>query len=178
MRLSKITCGDAYDFLMDLGLHYQEMIAQERETGDGRQQKGYDGQRLPDHVIMNYPLEAPRFLGALRWWPSPKKRTSRVKKNSKKRQVTAKDGRETSSPRVHVYTFARADEENSRSAEEVSVDIIASYLIPGLDARELDATFDCNVDVYCVRDVAPGKQVFCVSFSATPRLLRYMQGDF
>ena len=28
---------------------------------------------LPDHVVMNYLLEAPRFLGALRWWPKDSK---------------------------------------------------------------------------------------------------------
>lgn len=58
-------CGDAYHYLIDLGV----------ERGE-----------LPDHVVMNFPLEAPRFLGALRWWPQSKK-----------------------SPRIHVYTFIGRD---------------------------------------------------------------------
>ena len=134
-------CGDAYDFLMDLGL--TERLA------------------LPDHVVMNYPLEAPRFLGALRWWP----KDSHV------------------SPRVHVYTFARATDE--ASAEDVAVDMIASNLIAGLHTGvaserrgELNECYDCNVQVHAVRDVAPGKTVFCVSFSATPLLIKAMQGYY
>ena len=137
----KAKCGDAYDFLMDLGLT-------ERHP-------------LPDHVVMNYPLEAPRFLGALRWWP----KDSHV------------------SPRVHVYTFARATDD--ATAEDGAVDMIASNLIAGLPTGvasqrrgELNECYDCNVQVHAVRDVAPGKTVFCVSFSATPSLIKAMQGYF
>jgi tRNA (guanine37-N1)-methyltransferase len=151
VKLASAQCGDAYEFLMDLGLDGEAM--------------------LPDHVVMNYPLEAPRFLGALRWWP-----TGRRKHDSQKG---------SGGPRLHVYTFARA--EQNRCAEEVAVDAIASHLvvstIPNTDGgdycrgSELEE-YGCKVHVHFVRDVAPGKKVFCVAFTATPKLLRYMQGDF
>ena len=140
-KLERIQCGDAYDFLIDLGL------------GDSE---------LPHHVVMNYPLEAPSFLGALRWWNVD---GSRV-------------------PRVHVYTFAKA-EDDGRSAEDVAIDWIAENLLPQLDdtvmthrRSELDEEYGCHVSIHHVRDVAPGKKVYCVSFSATPKLIRVMQGDF
>jgi hypothetical protein len=63
--------------------------------------------------------------------------------------------------------------------------LIASNLIAGSHSGmaserrgELDEFYDCNVQVHAVRDVAPGKTVFCVSFSATPSLIKAMQGDF
>jgi tRNA G37 N-methylase Trm5 len=151
VKLASAHCGDSYEFLMDLGLNGAAM--------------------LPDHVVMNYPLEAPRFLGALRWWP-----TGRRKDDSQEK---------IGGPRLHVYTFARA--EGNRCAEDVAVDAIASHLVvstvpnsDGDDSRrgsELEE-YGCGAHVHFVRDVAPGKKVFCVSFTATPKLLRYMQGDF
>jgi hypothetical protein len=92
-----------------------------------------------------------------------------------------------------VYTFACADKETDRSAEDVAVDLVASNLLPmpysslnnnqnydpTINRRaELNEEYDCRVCIHPVRDVAPGKVVMCVSFSATPKLLRYMQGDF
>lgn len=155
-RFEKLSCSDAYDFLMDLGL------GNEKEES-----------RLPHHVLLNFPLEAPRFLGALRWWP--------VKATSK-RSNKNEDEHSFHSPRVHVYTFARADPDTNRSAEDVAVDLIASNLLPMGDsthrADELNNDYGCEVNVHHVRDVAPGKVVMCVSFNATPRLLRCMQGDF
>lgn len=154
----RIQCGDAYDFLMDLGLGRNG-----NEEGIGR---------LPDHVILNFPLDSPKFLGSLRWWPVERKR-----QNNKGSKAIR------SGPRVHVYTFARGDPETERSAEDVAVDLVASNLLPQSGnpinrTRELNEEYDCQLKVHPVRDVAPGKLVLCVSFTATPKLLSYMQGDF
>jgi tRNA (guanine37-N1)-methyltransferase len=176
---SRISCTDSYDFLMDLGILPDTLLPptlkpppparwppRSRRTKDIT--TPVNRVRLPDHVVMNFPLEAPTFLGALRWWP-------------------ADTGTE---PRVHVYTFARADDddegttEGSRTAEEVAVDLIADNLLPqsSMVSRkrmsELNEEYSCKIKVHAVRDVAPGKRVFCVSFSATSKLLRHMRGDF
>jgi tRNA (guanine37-N1)-methyltransferase len=140
---TKISCQDAYDFLTDIGLS--------------------EGQP-PHHVVMNYPLESPRFLAALRWWPAPSRKTDVV-------------------THVHVYTFAREDE--IRSVEEVAVDLVAENLLPVGGAAELAthrrAELDelgCETEARVIRDVAPGKVVVCVSFKATKRLIKHIQGDF
>ena len=160
-KFSDIRCGDAYEFLMDLGTC------------------GPNGQ-LPDHIHMNFPLEAPSFLGALRWWPIPRKQPLRKNKNTLNSESNI-SARKPS--RIHVYTFARADAETHRTAEETAVDVIAEELLPmGPQAihrwEELNEDYDCDLHVHHVRDVAPGKLVLCVSFTATDKLLRYMQGDF
>jgi tRNA (guanine37-N1)-methyltransferase len=150
----QLTCGDTYNFLMDLG-----------------------NDEIPDHVLMNYPLEAPTFLGALRWWPWKRfvQRFEQVQRH----------------PRFHVYTFARS-EKDANDEEEVAVDIIANELLPSIDMKggdessssrphrrdELNEEFYAQVQTRLVRDVAPGKVVVCVSFSLTPKLVRYMQGDY
>jgi tRNA (guanine37-N1)-methyltransferase len=226
----KIECGDAYAFLTGIGLLQQEpTLAPEdssptqNQTNNRRHSRGRINRkpsrpRMPDHVIMNFPLEAPSFLGALRWWPVEKKRAStRTKSRSlASHAVEERPGDGTVVPRVHVYTFARADPATHRSAEEVAVDLIATNLLPPMTKsksflsspvataedlkeeavasvdqpsegescalfnrrEELNVVFGCNVSVHAVRDVAPGKTVFCVSFSATDKLLRHMQGDF
>lgn len=151
----KVTCGDAFDFIQNLG----------------------NLKEFPHHVVMNFPLDSPSFLGALRWWT--------IKNDMK---VT---------PTIHLYTFARGDDPKEggegsdtssvppRDAAEVAVDLVAEALLPEGGAievskyrRQLLDKMGCNVTTKEVRDVAPGKVVMYVSFKATETLLRSMQGDF
>jgi tRNA (guanine37-N1)-methyltransferase len=148
-----LSCGDAYDFMIELGT--------DRSAED-----------TPDHILMNFPLEAPSFLGALRWWSS---------------KVVAEKFRTTKRyPRFHVYTFARSSAKNLDDEEEVAVNLIADQLLPEMGQAtnshyrrdELNEDFGAKFQTRIVRDVAPGKVVVCVSFYLTPVLIRYMQGDF
>lgn len=148
----KVTCGDAFDFIQDLG----------------------NMDRLPHHVVMNFPLDSPSFLGALRWWD-------------------VEDELEVV-PTFHLYTFARGDDPKvdgisddlpPRDAAEVAVDLVAAALLPEGGAIEVSKyrraildTMGCDVQTKEVRDVAPGKVVINVSFKATATLLRRMRGDF
>jgi tRNA G37 N-methylase Trm5 len=124
-----LSCGDSYEYLMDLGLGNVAlpsaalssssssvsspvvstkskkwgMISRERRystnenDSEKKKTKKNSGVILPDHVIMNYPLEAPSFLGALRWWDA--------------RAIQQREDNQQALPRFHVYTFARADRE-------------------------------------------------------------------
>jgi tRNA G37 N-methylase Trm5 len=124
-----ITELDAYKFLVDLGVKQAS---------------------LPHHVVMNYPLEAPKFLGALRWWPT----------------------HSDIAPRLHVYTFCESPQGALRQ--------VAEALVPMTDESIFDEDdfASCNVTVHMVRDVTPNTTVACVSFSATADLLKVVQGDF
>jgi tRNA (guanine37-N1)-methyltransferase len=124
-----ITELDAYKFLVDLGVKQAS---------------------LPHHVVMNYPLEAPKFLGALRWWPT----------------------HSDIAPRLHVYTFCESPQGALRQ--------VAEALVPMTDESIFDEDdfASCNVTVHMVRDVTPNTTVACVSFSATSDLLKVVQGDF
>ena len=44
--------------------------------------------------------------------------------------------------------------------------------------NEFNDEFNTTISTRLVRDVAPGKVVVCVSFYITPKLIRYMQGDY
>mmetsp|Transcript_9710 Transcript_9710/g.21897 ORF Transcript_9710/g.21897 Transcript_9710/m.21897 type:complete len:602 (+) Transcript_9710:28-1833(+) len=139
----QVQCGDASQFIMNLGI---------------------DGvSNLPDHLLLNFPLDSASFLNSLRWWPSGESIES--------------------PPRVHMYTFARGDEE--RTPAEVAIDMVAEgllpeggYVEPSKFRGEYLDQLGCNVQAREVRDAAPGKLVICVSFSVTRLLLRRMQGDF
>lgn len=153
----RVECGDARDFIMNLG-----MSATTTEEQDSSSKEA-SVSNLPHHLILNYPLDSPSFLNALRWWPSGEKMAFH--------------------PRVHVYTFARGDEE--RTAAEVAIDGVADgllpeggYVEPSKFRGEYLDSLGCNVTAREVRDAAPGKLVICVSFSVTRMLLRRMQGDY
>ena len=206
----ELTQKDAYDFLMDLGSsptttttkHKSPYRRRRKKKGDGKSDKESNGSiekqeevwSLPDHILMNYPLEGPTFLGALRWWP-----TSHVDDYYERKGTY---------PRFHIYTFASrrsstsasTKKDNDRQAEENAVDVIANELLPWSSSspssssddnedeegsgaatttrHEMNQEFDANVHTRLVRDVAPGKVVVLVSFSLTPKLVRYMQGSF
>jgi tRNA (guanine37-N1)-methyltransferase len=137
-----VQCGDAREFIANLG------------TGISN---------LPNHLILNFPLDSASFLNALRWWPSGDKILDPT--------------------RVHVYTFARVDKD--RTAAEAAIDLVANGLLP--EGGYTESTkfrekylndLGCQVAAREIRDAAPGKLVICVSFSVTQLLLRRMQGDY
>mmetsp|Transcript_35498 Transcript_35498/g.65685 ORF Transcript_35498/g.65685 Transcript_35498/m.65685 type:complete len:637 (-) Transcript_35498:58-1968(-) len=151
----QVQCGDASQFIMNLGIDMSDSSSAE-DTGVSN---------LPDHLLLNFPLDSPSFLNALRWWPSGENNIE-------------------SPPRVHVYTFARGDE--VRTAAEVAIDMVADGLLPEggyvepskFRGEYLNEELGCNIEAREIRDAAPGKLVICVSFSVTPVLLRRMQGDY
>ena len=157
----QVTCGDASQFIMNLGI--DATISSEDED-DTEVPSTASNNNLPDHLLLNFPLDSPSFLNALRWWPS--------------------SVQSTTTTRVHVYTFARADDD--RTAAEVAIDMVADGLLPEGGYVEpskfrggyLNDELGCNVKAREIRDAAPGKLVICVSFSVTRLLLRRMQGDY
>lgn len=148
-RIFDVNCGDAFDFIQNLSAM----------------------KTLPNHVVMNYPLDSASFLGALRWWPSSGPDMKRP-------------------PEVHLYTFARGDDkkdlgESARDAIEVAIDLVADGLLPEGGAIESTRNrraflnnLGCSVNAREVRDVAPGKVVIYVNFKVTKSLLSTMHGDF
>eukprot|EP00577_Skeletonema_sp_RCC1716_P012282 CAMPEP_0113409250 /NCGR_PEP_ID=MMETSP0013_2-20120614/21047_1 /TAXON_ID=2843 ORGANISM="Skeletonema costatum, Strain 1716" /NCGR_SAMPLE_ID=MMETSP0013_2 /ASSEMBLY_ACC=CAM_ASM_000158 /LENGTH=409 /DNA_ID=CAMNT_0000295355 /DNA_START=554 /DNA_END=1784 /DNA_ORIENTATION=- /assembly_acc=CAM_ASM_000158 len=154
-----VQCGDAREFIMNLGMRMSESSSTTPSSSDTT----INASKLPHHLLLNFPLDSPSFLNALRWWPSGEVMDP--------------------PPRIHVYTFARGDDE--RTEAEVAIDMVADGLLPeggysiaskfrGDYLNELG----CNVEAREIRDAAPGKLVICVSFSASRTLLRRMQGDF
>ena len=153
-----VQCGDAREFIMNLGMRKSDSSST-TPSSDATA----NASKLPHHLLLNFPLDSPSFLNALRWWPSGEVMDP--------------------PPRIHVYTFARGDDE--RTEAEVAIDMVADGLLPeggysiaskfrGDYLNELG----CNVEAREIRDAAPGKLVICVSFSASRTLLRRMQGDF
>jgi tRNA G37 N-methylase Trm5 len=170
----QVQCGDAREFIMNLGIGVtaaQPSLSSASSMEDGEVDTDdvavppIGDINLPDHLLLNFPLDSPKFLNSLRWWPS--------------------GGDRVKSPptRVHVYTFSRGDDE--RTASDVAIDMVADGLLPEggyvqpskFRGRYLDE-LGCNVQAREVRDAAPGKSVICVSFSVTRLLLRRMQGDY
>jgi tRNA (guanine37-N1)-methyltransferase len=88
----------------------------------------------PDHYIMNLPATALEFLDAFRGYP-----TSLPQQQ----------------PQIHVHCFAPKDTEESRKE-------IWNRIETALGCS-LDETID-DVTIYPVRDVAPNKNMYCVSF--------------
>jgi tRNA (guanine37-N1)-methyltransferase len=130
------TCGDPFEFLVDMGLEWQ---------------------KLPNHVVLNDPNEAPSYLNALRWW--------RV---SKKTAVI---------PTMHVYMSVPATMPRSAFLQS-AIDLVAHNLLPEGNEPTPNRTdhlnrLKCNVRAREVSD-----KVACVSFKATAQLLRHVQGDF
>ena len=169
-----VQCGDAREFIMNLGIGVSlaepsvssaSSIEEGEDDSDNVVVPPMNGNNLPDHLLLNFPLDSPKFLNALRWWPS------------------GCDKIKSTPTRVHVYTFSRADDE--RTASDVAIDMVADGLLPEGGYVEpskfrggyLDE-LGCNVQAREVRDAAPGKAVICVSFSVTRLLLRRMQGDY
>jgi tRNA (guanine37-N1)-methyltransferase len=62
-RLARASCQDAYDFLMDLGL--EEPPSSDRDDEKAREDDSKRPINVVDHVLLNFPLKAPSFLGAL-----------------------------------------------------------------------------------------------------------------
>jgi len=160
----QVTCGDASQFIMNLGIDATTSSEDEDDKERTPATAPSNNNNLPDHLLLNFPLDSPSFLNALRWWPS--------------------SVQSTTTTRVHVYTFARADDD--RTAAEVAIDMVADGLLPEGGYVEpskfrggyLNDELGCNVQAREIRDAAPGKLVICVSFSVTRLLLRRMQGDY
>lgn len=131
------TCGDPFEFLVDMGLEWE---------------------KLPNHVVLNDPNEAPSYLNALRWWRDSKKRTGVI-------------------PTLHVYTSVSPTIPRSAFLQS-AIDLVAHNLLPEGNEPTPNRTdhlnrLKCNVRARQVSD-----KVACVSFKATAQLLRHVQGDF
>mmetsp|Transcript_39381 Transcript_39381/g.42668 ORF Transcript_39381/g.42668 Transcript_39381/m.42668 type:complete len:332 (-) Transcript_39381:29-1024(-) len=240
----ELSCRDSYDFISELGEeivissprtsssngYYKRKdnddascITTTTATGNADKEEERRPLLLPDHVLMNYPLDAPKFLGSLRWWSWKRLETEIKLRQEDAVGSSSGDGESTwIGPRFHVYTFSRsssAAKSKSKSngdEEDMAINIIADELVPPIEQKqtvnnststsdnttdinsvdqehqnqqqqavdvvyrrnELNDEFNTDISTRIVRDVAPGKVVVCVSFFITPKLIRYMQGDY
>ena len=96
---------------------------------------------FPDHCIMNLPATALEFLDAFRGYPATIKNES--------------GERSSSLPRIHVHCFAPKDMQIARN------EIL----------KRAETSLGCSLDesndevvIHPVRDVAPNKNMYCISF--------------
>jgi tRNA (guanine37-N1)-methyltransferase len=210
----ELSCRDSYDFLSELGEEQQTTRANPyvkkklaRKSIGQAKPKDPEPEQLPqqplmpDHILMNFPLEAPQFLGALRWWSWKRIEDEGIRRQN--RFGGSNNGGDWC-PRFHVYTFARSSSPRADDEAEMAVNLVANELLPqpffdddddlpdtkateasssslstpAYRRDELNGEFGTDFATRIVRDVAPGKVVVLVSFSVTPKLIRYMQGDF
>mmetsp|Transcript_23282 Transcript_23282/g.47478 ORF Transcript_23282/g.47478 Transcript_23282/m.47478 type:complete len:322 (+) Transcript_23282:3077-4042(+) len=94
----------------------------------------------PDHFIMNLPASALEFLDCFRGYPNDNGDDSAMPMPM---------------PRIHVHCFASKDPQNSRSEIRERAETALGCA--------LDETRD-GVVVHTVRDVAPSKNMYCLSF--------------
>ncbi|OEU12064.1 hypothetical protein FRACYDRAFT_263111 [Fragilariopsis cylindrus CCMP1102] len=163
----ELSCRDSYDFISELGVEQQkkklktsinkrsrknkssskkDTVNKKGENNKEAEVVAEEERPLPDHILMNYPLEGPQFLGSLRWWSWKRLENEILSRNNENESWIG--------PRFHVYTFAL------------------------YRRNEFNEEFNTTISTRLVRDVAPGKVVVCVSFYITPKLIRYMQGDY
>jgi tRNA (guanine37-N1)-methyltransferase len=94
----------------------------------------------PDHYIMNLPATALEFLDAFRGYPT----------------TSSLPQQQPQQPQIHVHCFAPKDIQESKTE-------IWNRIETALGCS-LDEKLD-NVTIYPVRDVAPNKNMYCVSFT-------------
>jgi tRNA (guanine37-N1)-methyltransferase len=152
VELERIDQVDTFDLIVDIGLQAisqmtsssissskdkeHQHLHDDDDASPPREQPRY----LPHHVIMHYPLEAPRFLSALRWWPAhcpdvwmmssstTAKSTTNNKiisaaasKRRKLKPAATTEKQQGDFPRFHVYTFCRMPSDSSSSSSSTSM---------------------------------------------------------
>ena len=70
------------------------------------------------------------------------------------------------------------DDQSSLSEPEKLAEVLGLPVPVVYRRDEFNDEFNTTISTRLVRDVAPGKVVVCVSFYITPKLIRYMQGDY